>query len=350
MSADIDNALTLAEQLIVVAGGLRDRMEQAELWVDASQSETLDAMLADPAYVTWWRATSRDAAGRLTGHRTGNGLVTIQDYDRATGQLKTIQTGFGHGDLIRHLDYEYDALDNVLARRDRIQDAHETFDYDELNRLITSTVDGTADGIAYHAETTYVYDALGNMLNKSDVGTYLYGNAAKSVGNAGPHALSHAANDEYIYDDNGSITEGGGRTITWTSFNKPTSFQKDGTVVQFHYGPDRVRYKKTVGGMVGFDETTLYVGKSYERVEKSNGEVTHKYFVYADDGLAAIHVEHEDGNGVIDESRDETRYLHRDALGSIDTITDGQGVIVERTGYSRTLRCTPIGASPGTSI
>ncbi|WP_078119551.1 RHS repeat-associated core domain-containing protein [Thiosocius teredinicola] len=334
LSADIDNALTLAEQLIVVAGGLRDRMEQAELWVDASQSETLDAMLADPAYVTWWRATSRDAAGRLTGHRTGNGLVTIQDYDRATGQLNTIQTGFGHGDLIRHLDYEYDALDNVQARRDRIQDAHETFDYDGLNRLVTSTVDGTADGIAYHAETTYVYDALGNMLNKSDVGTYLYGNAAKSVGNAGPHALSHAANDEYIYDDNGSITEGGGRTITWTSFNKPTSFQKDGTVVQFHYGPDRARYKKTVGGMVGFDETTLYLGKSYERVEKSNGEVTHKYFIYADDGLAAIHIEHEDGNGVIDESRDETRYLHRDALGSIDTITDGQGVIVERTGYS----------------
>jgi uncharacterized protein RhaS with RHS repeats len=31
---------------------------------------------------------------------------------------------------------------------------------------------------------------------------------------------------------------------------------------------------------------------------------------------------------------DKTRYLHYDNLGSIDTITDGQGNIVERMSYA----------------
>ena len=89
-----------------------------------------------------------------------------------------------------------------------------------------------------------------------------------------------------------------------------------------------------MGGLIGTDETTLYLGKSYERIEKAGGEVSHKHFIYAEGQLAAIHIEHEDQHGVIDPTRDETRYLHRDALGSIDTITDGQGIVVERLGYS----------------
>ena len=334
LDTQIDNALALAEQLIVVAGSLADRLEQTELWVEASGADTLDAMLADPSTITWWRATSRDAAGRLTGHRTGNGLVTIADYDRATGQLNTIQSGFGYGTLVRQLDYVYDGLDNVLARHDVVQGVSETFGYDTLNRLTTSHVSGTIDGIPYQDTTTYAYDALGNLTYKSDIGSYLYGDAAKTVGNAGPHALHRAGSDDYVYDANGSITSGGGRTVTWSSFNKPTSFQKGDTVIQFHYGPNRNRYKKTVGGLIGTDETTLYLGKSYERIEKAGGEVSHKHFIYAEGQLAAIHIEHEDQQGVIDPTRDETRYLHRDALGSIDTITDGQGVIVERMGYS----------------
>ncbi len=52
----------------------------------------------------------------------------------------------------------------------------------------------------------------------------------------------------------------------------------------------------------------------------------------------AIHAKTTD-NGVA--APDKTRYLHRDALGSIDTITDGQGNIVERMSYE------PFGARRG---
>ena len=88
-----------------------------------------------------------------------------------------------------------------------------------------------------------------------------------------------------------------------------------------------------MGGLLT-EETTLYLGKGYERIEDAQGHVTHKYFIYADGQLAAIHIKKEDPQGQIDPERDETRYLHRDALGSIDTITNGQGSIVERMGYA----------------
>jgi RHS repeat-associated protein len=100
----------------------------------------------------------------------------------------------------------------------------------------------------------------------------------------------------------------------------------------FHYGPDRARYKKTIGTRQGADETTLYVGKAYERIQKGTGEVLHKHFVYADGQLAAVHVDTE-VNGVV-QARDDSRYFHRDALGSIDTITDARGQVIDRMAYT----------------
>ena len=72
--------------------------------------------------------------------------------------------------------------------------------------------------------------------------------------------LAMLANDEYVYDDNGNLKSGGGRTILWSSFNKPTSFQKNGSAVEFDYGPDRSRFKKVVTRDFS-SETTLYLGK-----------------------------------------------------------------------------------------
>jgi len=339
-----DNALALAQQLVVAAANVRDRERQAQYWATAGGSE-LNQMAADAdaGMVTWWRATARDAAGRLSAHRLGNGLVDLRDYDPANGHLNTIQTGFGYGSLVRHLEYEYDALDNVTTRYDDTQNVREEFGYDRLNRLTSARVAGYAVGVNYDDTVTYAYDALGNMTYKSDVGDYLYGDGAKgNLANAGPHAVSRTGiTDDYAYDENGSITQTNGRNITWTSFNKPHSFDKAGTVVKFFYGPGRSRFKKTVGGDFGVDKTTLYIGKGYERIEDSAGLVTHKYFIHTEDGLTAIHVKHEDAGGQVDSALDETRYLHRDALGSIDTITDGQGNIVERMGYS------PFGARRG---
>lgn len=297
----------------------------------AAYNDMLDQLQLTESQITFWHATGRDAAGRLTSSIAGNGLETRDYYSQATGQLTDIVSGFGYATPIRELSYEYNSLNNVTRRIDRVQGLSESFEYDGLNRLTRSTVSGTIAGINYDYNIDYSYDALGNITYKSDVGSYMYGGTA---GNAGPHAVLSAGVNTYQYDMNGNMVQGAGRNITWSSFDKPIEFKKDGIVTDsFRYGPERARYLKVTP-----DSRTYYLGKAYERIESSS-KIEHKYFIYADGELVAIHVQSTLNTGVV--QPDETRYLHKDSLGSIDTITDGLGGIVDRMSYE------PFGARRG---
>ena len=122
------------------------------------------------------------------------------------------------------------------------------------------------------------------------------------------------------------MTSGAGRTLTWSSFNKPVTMAKDGKTVNFTYAPDRARYLKE-----GSDGTkTLYLDKLYELITKGQ-EVTHKQFIYAGSSLVAVHVSGLDHNGSAIPV--QTRYMHKDNLGSVDAITDGVGNVVERMSF-----------------
>ncbi len=308
------------------------RAEGSELQADATH---YSAMLKDTRYVYFWRAKSFDASGRLTGEIAGNGLVTNYGYDQATGRLRSIGSGFGYaGNSIRSLEFQYDELDNVTSRQDHILGLQESFYYDSLNRLTQSTITGQLKGIAYNRNTTYDYDTQGNITYNSDVGRYTYGDQRSNT--PGPHAVINAGSQHrnYRYDANGNLLAGGGRSITWTSFNKPARFEKGGKVTTFAYGPDRARYLKTTN-----TSRTLYIGKVYEKVIERTGAKTRiadKHFIYANGQLIAIHIKRlERKSPQADDNPlpDETRYLHRDNLGSIDTITDGRGNVVERMSY-----------------
>ena len=67
-----------------------------------------------------------------------------------------------------------------VARDDTTANLSETFTYDPLNRLLTATV---ASSVA--PAKAFSYDAIGNMLSKSDVGTYTY----PAPGQPKPHAV-----------------------------------------------------------------------------------------------------------------------------------------------------------------
>ncbi|VEN73341.1 hypothetical protein EPICR_160003 [Candidatus Desulfarcum epimagneticum] len=114
--------------------------------------------------------------------------------------------------------------------------------------------------------------------------------------------------------------------IDWTSFDKPSLFTKGDLKNAFFYGPDRARYKKTVTRDGVAESVTVYIGKDYEKVTE-NGQDVHKYFVYAEGQLAAVHKK-------IGNAPDETRYMRRDFLGSIDTVTNGLGDVEEKMAYA----------------
>jgi hypothetical protein len=134
------------------------------------------------------------------------------------------------------------------------------------------------------------------------------------------------ANNDYIYN---------AKIIQWTSFNKPKHFAKNNNndTTTFVYDPNRSRYQKTqTKASSNTTITTTYIGKLYEQI-KQNTSTEHKHFIYADGQLIAINIKTDTTAGT-PSIPDKTRYLHYDNLGSIDTITNGQGNIVERMAYT----------------
>ncbi len=319
----------------------QESVNQAKYWRGVtSNAPDYQAMLADTNNIYFWRAKSRDASGRLTGHIVGNGLSTEQQYNPATGHLFTIKSGFGNTDGIRNLEYEYDLMDNVTQRQNHQSGLSESFQYDGLDRLTQSNTTGSIAGVDYNDTTSYQYDINGNIIHKSDIGNYNYNTPSQ----ASPHAPqsitrpnTNANNQDrsYTYDANGNMTKNDDKIIQWTSFDKPKRFTKSNSNdnTTFVYAPNRSRYQKTqTKASSNTTITTTYIGKLYEQI-KQNTSTEHKHFIYADGQLIAINIKTDTTAGT-PSIPDKTRYLHYDNLGSIDTITNGQGNIVERMAYT----------------
>ncbi|MHB8747410.1 MAG: RHS repeat domain-containing protein, partial [Gammaproteobacteria bacterium] len=241
----------------------------------------------------------------------GNNLTTVNQYDPGTGLIMGISTGVGTGSATQYLNYNYDALGNLLLRyTDRI----ELFSYDNLNRMTSASIPGVVT-------KSLAYDSLGNITSKSDVGSYTYD--PQHI-----HAVKTAGSGSYTYDANGNQKTGpNGRRITYTSFNQPLSLTQGGKTNSFVYDGDHQRVMETTS-----DGTTITIhpridlGAHYEEVHKANGTVEYKNYIYAGKDVIAVYTTR--SNNVND-----TRYFHKDHLGSIDTITNETGQVVERLSY-----------------
>ena len=260
-----------------------------------------------------------DARGNITTELYGNGVRTARIYDPQTGRLTDIDgtSALGNSGDIQELDYVWDTVGNLTSRNELSgsKNLSETFLYDGLNRLTSYTVGGTTKTVAY--------DALGNITHKSDVGSYSYGQNG-----AGPHAATTIAGQSYQYDANGNNTSGDGRTLNYSTFDKPTQIVKGSShTTAFEYGPDRARYKRTDDeNNNGVDKTTWYIG-SVEVIDKADGSKEIKRYI----GNAAIVTL--TLNSAEQLTAVEPHYRHYDHLGSLDVITDHSGSIVEELSF-----------------
>ena len=277
----------------------------------------------------YWRAEALSAEGQLTEVRYGNGVGTTRTYDPETGFVTSIQSGLGDTSDVQDLGYAFDSLANLTTREDFLEEVYESFTYDNLNRLTGATVYGAVDD-AERVTKSYAYDAIGNIVNKSDVSAadYVYGTGnAAGAGDAGPHAVVSAGGDTYAYDDNGNMLSGAGRTLTWTSDNKPRTIATTTTSTTFVYGPDRARIEQRK--VQGATTTTIkYVGAVFEQVTTTGEATEYVHYLFAGGERVAIHTEDDAPT-----PSETLRYLHTDHLGSVDTITDDAGAVVERLSY-----------------
>jgi len=269
----------------------------------------------------YWTANTMDAEGHLTQLTSGNGLVTDRTFEATTGRLSSLTTGSGAGTAVQNLGYTYDRLGNPLSRTDANTNLSETFTYDTLNRLTSSTVNLTPTPLA----KTFSYSAIGNMLTKSDVGTYVYPAAGQPLPHAVISITSGLISTTFTYDQNGNQTSGLNRTITWTSYNKPASITQGARTISFVDDTEHQRFKQVTP-----EGTTLYIAGFGVLAEVTNpGQVPQKWTDYLAVGNAKVGMR-------VQQTASETlttRYFHTDHLGSISVITDENGLVVERLSY-----------------
>ncbi|WP_028875727.1 FG-GAP-like repeat-containing protein [Teredinibacter turnerae] len=277
----------------------------------------------------YYRVKAIDARGSVVSEIFGNGVVTSRTYADEDGELKGIRSGIGFpGTEAQNLGFDHDSLGNLKYREDFKNNFSETFVYDEVNRLKSTTANY---GNGEIRNISVDYDPLGNIVEKTGVGSYKYGSQCVSA--YGPHAVCEIAgvkNAFYKYDLNGNMTSGDGRTIKYTVFDKPYEIRKGNNLTEINYGPNRSRYFRRDTTDIGVVEHT-YIG-AYEKVEyfddgANKNKTEERHYI---GGFAILTTE---GRTAQSSGSSKIRYLHKDHLGSITGITDEIGSVVEEFSF-----------------
>jgi RHS repeat-associated protein len=257
-----------------------------------------------------WQANEYDGNGRNIQFSLGNGLTTTKTYDDITEDLQSIVTGFENTPSnVQNLSFTFSKLGNLQQRSDNNLDLTEIFEYDGLNRLTKSTVSGVDT-------LTVAYDLLGNIIFKSDVGNYAY-----NENGAGPHVLTsidHTQIANCIYNLQ--------QNVEFTSYNYASSISNESSRIEIDYSTERDRKQLRTYKDGLLKSTKNYAGQSYEEVEFDDGTSIKICYLNVGSNLFAY----------ISEKNSEpkkTTYIHTDHLGSVNVLTDDNGLILERHSF-----------------
>jgi RHS repeat-associated protein len=245
-----------------------------------------------------------DALGRRTSLTRPNGVGTSYSYDTLSHLLSVLHNG---GALPGSTGYTYDAAGNRTSKT-AVQEANpnpvsvtSNYSYDPIYELTQAVVGGSL------AES-YSYDPVGNRLTSAGPASYNYNSS---------NELTSTSAAAYTYDSNGntlSKTDSTGTTYyTWDFENRLTSVTLPGTggTVCFTYDPFGRRIRKASG-----TATTIYAydGASITEELGGGGNLMAHYSQGPDIDKALAMT----GTG-------GTNFYNSDGLGSITSLTDGQG-------------------------
>jgi len=298
------------------------------------------ANAASPALPYWSisaLASPFDARGNLLKAVLGNGISSDNVFDTISSKAFALRAGAGSGADRFDQRYTYDAAHNLVVRTNGFGGGEERFAYDKLDRLRSYTVNSVE-------RSALTYNAIGNILTKSDVGGYHY-SASR------PHAVSWAAGTAYGYDANGNLLSASGnqsRSNTWSDYNLPETISANGAVTRFEYDEQYKRVKETT--TAGSTERRLWLlhpdnagGLAFEREETWVSGVMQKnenrhYIAVGGQVIGVVKTHNANDpeaalNGTASSDANFTLYWHKDALGSIVAVSNGAGTVIERPAF-----------------
>jgi RHS repeat-associated protein len=106
-------------------------------------------------------AIDYNALGEISGIHFANGVTSSYTFD-AVGLMRTIDTLNPRGRALQGLTMEYDDARNVRSITDRRrQQNNQSFEYDELDRIVHAT--------GSYGDEQYQYDEIGNFVRKANL-------------------------------------------------------------------------------------------------------------------------------------------------------------------------------------
>lgn len=201
---------------------VRNAYDQHGFWTRVS-------VVDGEATQTVYQLLEVDAAGRVTSEKLADGIVTNSRFDPVTGRLRGLSTA-ARGEAVQHSVIGYDAVGNIVALADAASGEEGDYRYDALNRL-TSVRQGKR-------EVAVSYDALGNILTKTGVGTYRYCDRGIQK-----MLLCEVENEgrktELRYDEAGNAVQFGDRKSVFDANGQVESIRADAlTYSRFTYDVD----------------------------------------------------------------------------------------------------------------
>ena len=256
----------------------------------------------------FWGVTARNASGMLQSQQQQNNVLMQIFYNPATLFVDSLKAS-NASRFINEWQFQFDNIGNLLSRTNELIGKTEQFQYDNLNRLTKSEIAGDTTN-----NVTVSYDDLGNIVQKSDVGTYEYG----AAGSSGPHQVvkvnlittrcipSWQVNYEY------------------TSFNKVSKIYTDTSSLEIGYDFNQQRQTLSYFIRGVLSKTKVYIGDNYE-VDSSKGQVSEVHYIQSSDGTVATYT--------ITNGQGSTHYWFKDHLGSVTVITDSLGNPLQQLSY-----------------
>lgn len=198
---------------------------------------------------------------------------------------------------------------NLKKREDKNRALAEVFTYDVLDRLDTSTLNGVLN-------LDVNYSEIGNIVSKSDVGTYAYTHPTKK------HAVmstSGVVPNTYDYDANGNMKTRNGVQTTWFTYNLPKRIsQSASTWSEFSYNHARERWKQQISEGVA-TETMTYIGGLFEK-RQIGSAIEYRHLVVGGNGPVAYVERNATGSS--------TSYVSTDHLAGTSVVTSESGAVL----------------------
>ncbi|MGH6890208.1 MAG: FG-GAP-like repeat-containing protein, partial [Rhizomicrobium sp.] len=294
-----------------------------------------------------WQADALDQELHLIQSESGNGAMQQTEvFDAETGRLthtcasNDSQLPNCDGNLA-NLQYDWATTGQLSDRIDYLAGTGgltEYFCYDQLYRVTDVGGYGDTNTCKNGNHTSIGYDAIGNIIQKSDAGGYnLQPSGPNSVR---PHAVASVAVCSgckvdgisggnlisFIYDANGNLNcettaaqcdASAINKLSWTSFNKPSSIVHEGaTTISYSYDPEHNRIEMNAPGALTKYLSDPASGVLTEHMGPTVTPYVDRDYIMADGKMVAI---------IVTQNSNQTAiyYPILDHLGSVSVIVDG---------------------------